>query len=352
MNPAFERVTGYRSEEVLGQQSAAPPERTPQPGLLRDDVGNPARRTALGRRRGEPAQGRRPVHRGERDLARPRRRRYDHRVRGREARRHARAHRPGQGAGTDPGARADRAGARPAPSRRRRRKRRRMPSATRSSGCRRPTSRSCSPSTPTGGRARSAPRRPAAARSRTGWSVRHGRVTSARARRKGRGWKAGGRSNDSRSARNSAISTSARWPSRRSGSSRTWWACSSWAQPGRTRPTGLPSASRPWSSSPRSPSAVLGPSMASRVQRSRSRELLQATIDRTAFHPVFQPIIDLRSLGVIGYEALTRFDDGTRPGHPVHDRGGARARRRISRSRRSGRHWPRPRRSRRCRGST
>ena len=59
--------------------------------------------------------------------------------------------------------------------------------------------------------------------------------------------------------------------------------------------------------------AVLGPSMASRVQRSRSRELIQSTIARSAFHPVFQPIIDLRSLGVIGYEALTRFDDGTAP---------------------------------------
>ncbi len=59
--------------------------------------------------------------------------------------------------------------------------------------------------------------------------------------------------------------------------------------------------------------AVLGPSLASRVQRSRSRELLQATIARASFHPVFQPIIDLRSLGVIGYEALTRFDDGMAP---------------------------------------
>jgi PAS domain S-box-containing protein len=60
-------------------------------------------------------------------------------------------------------------------------------------------------------------------------------------------------------------------------------------------------------------SAVLGPSMASRAQVSRSRELIQATIDRAAFHPVFQPIIDLPSLGVIGYEALSRFDDGTAP---------------------------------------
>ncbi len=31
------------------------------------------------------------------------------------------------------------------------------------------------------------------------------------------------------------------------------------------------------------------------------------------FHPVFQPIVDLESLAIVGYEALTRFTDGTRP---------------------------------------
>ncbi|HEY5276023.1 MAG TPA: EAL domain-containing protein, partial [Coriobacteriia bacterium] len=32
-----------------------------------------------------------------------------------------------------------------------------------------------------------------------------------------------------------------------------------------------------------------------------------------SFHPVFQPIVDLASRDVVGYEALTRFDSGQRP---------------------------------------
>jgi PAS domain S-box-containing protein len=60
-------------------------------------------------------------------------------------------------------------------------------------------------------------------------------------------------------------------------------------------------------------SAVLGPSISSRAQRGRSRELVRAIIDQSAFHPVFQPIVDLASRVVIGYEALTRFDDGMAP---------------------------------------
>jgi len=40
---------------------------------------------------------------------------------------------------------------------------------------------------------------------------------------------------------------------------------------------------------------------------------LQAIIDTTAFHPVFQPIVDVGTRQVVGYEALTRFDDGEPP---------------------------------------
>jgi len=60
-------------------------------------------------------------------------------------------------------------------------------------------------------------------------------------------------------------------------------------------------------------SAVLGPSITSRAELGRSRERIVAIIDQRAFHPVFQPIVDLASLDVIGYEALTRFDDGMAP---------------------------------------
>ena len=59
--------------------------------------------------------------------------------------------------------------------------------------------------------------------------------------------------------------------------------------------------------------AVLGPSIASRAQRNRSHDRIRRIIDRHAFRPVFQPIVDLSRLEVIGYEALTRFEDGTPP---------------------------------------
>lgn len=44
-----------------------------------------------------------------------------------------------------------------------------------------------------------------------------------------------------------------------------------------------------------------------------TRTLIRATIDDLAFHPVFQPIVDLESGAVVGFEALTRFDDGRPP---------------------------------------
>ncbi len=44
------------------------------------------------------------------------------------------------------------------------------------------------------------------------------------------------------------------------------------------------------------------------------RAELDAIIAASAFHPVFQPFIDLSSGEVVGFEALTRFDDGAHPG--------------------------------------
>jgi EAL domain-containing protein (putative c-di-GMP-specific phosphodiesterase class I) len=59
--------------------------------------------------------------------------------------------------------------------------------------------------------------------------------------------------------------------------------------------------------------AVLGPTLRELGQRERSRAEVAAIIDRQAFHPVYQPIVDLTTGKHVGYEALARFDDGTRP---------------------------------------
>ena len=59
--------------------------------------------------------------------------------------------------------------------------------------------------------------------------------------------------------------------------------------------------------------AVLGPMLAERWQRDRIRADVQGVIEARAFTPVFQPIVDLATRQFVGYEALTRFFDGTRP---------------------------------------
>jgi EAL domain-containing protein (putative c-di-GMP-specific phosphodiesterase class I)/DNA-binding response OmpR family regulator len=60
-------------------------------------------------------------------------------------------------------------------------------------------------------------------------------------------------------------------------------------------------------------SALLAPGIIERQRRGKTRAEIEAVlIDRT-FSPVFQPIVELASGRVIGYETLTRFTDGTRP---------------------------------------
>jgi PAS domain S-box-containing protein len=60
-------------------------------------------------------------------------------------------------------------------------------------------------------------------------------------------------------------------------------------------------------------SALLAPS----IERLRADEdvvtMIARIIERREFRTVFQPIVELESGAVVGYEALTRFDDGTRP---------------------------------------
>ena len=49
------------------------------------------------------------------------------------------------------------------------------------------------------------------------------------------------------------------------------------------------------------------------------REQLRAVIETHAFEGVFQPMVALYKAQVVGYEALTRFDDGTPPDHRFAD---------------------------------
>jgi len=59
--------------------------------------------------------------------------------------------------------------------------------------------------------------------------------------------------------------------------------------------------------------AVLGPALVSRARTADARARIRAILDGHAFQPVFQPIVDLGSGVPVGFEALTRFDDQTRP---------------------------------------
>jgi EAL domain-containing protein (putative c-di-GMP-specific phosphodiesterase class I) len=60
-------------------------------------------------------------------------------------------------------------------------------------------------------------------------------------------------------------------------------------------------------------SALLGPARAEREHADAVRRTIRGILEARAFHPVFQPIVELASREVVGYEALTRFDSGQRP---------------------------------------
>ncbi len=59
--------------------------------------------------------------------------------------------------------------------------------------------------------------------------------------------------------------------------------------------------------------ALVGPAMIDLTEVGSIRHRIVKTIGEGLFHPVFQPIVDLQSRGIVGYEALTRFDSGQRP---------------------------------------
>jgi PAS domain S-box-containing protein len=58
---------------------------------------------------------------------------------------------------------------------------------------------------------------------------------------------------------------------------------------------------------------LLGGPMASRRSEAVARRRIASIVAETAFRPVFQPIVDMASGRPIGFEALTRFEDGTPP---------------------------------------
>ncbi|MEQ1701870.1 MAG: PAS domain S-box protein, partial [Ilumatobacteraceae bacterium] len=58
---------------------------------------------------------------------------------------------------------------------------------------------------------------------------------------------------------------------------------------------------------------LLGESVMRLGEKERERAVVRSIIDGSQFHPVFQPVVDATSGVVVGYEALTRFDDGMRP---------------------------------------
>ena len=59
--------------------------------------------------------------------------------------------------------------------------------------------------------------------------------------------------------------------------------------------------------------ALLVPKLEDRRREGDQRAEIQAVLDASAFVPFFQPIVDLHTGDVVGYEALSRFADGMPP---------------------------------------
>ena len=59
--------------------------------------------------------------------------------------------------------------------------------------------------------------------------------------------------------------------------------------------------------------ALIGAELAARIDAQSGREHVSGIIARGEFLPVFQPIVDILLDKVVGYEALTRFTDGSDP---------------------------------------
>lgn len=59
--------------------------------------------------------------------------------------------------------------------------------------------------------------------------------------------------------------------------------------------------------------ALIGPKVAEHTRAEEVRQRVANIIDRNAFIPVFQPIVDIWNDRVVGFEALTRFANGNAP---------------------------------------
>ena len=60
-------------------------------------------------------------------------------------------------------------------------------------------------------------------------------------------------------------------------------------------------------------SAVAGSAIAGRREAAALRTRLERMLESRAFHTLVQPIVEVETLQIVGFEALTRFDDGTPP---------------------------------------
>lgn len=59
--------------------------------------------------------------------------------------------------------------------------------------------------------------------------------------------------------------------------------------------------------------AMLAPARQAQFRREEAHQRIGAAIATRAFDPVYQPIVELASRRIVGFEALTRFHDGLRP---------------------------------------
>jgi EAL domain-containing protein (putative c-di-GMP-specific phosphodiesterase class I) len=84
-------------------------------------------------------------------------------------------------------------------------------------------------------------------------------------------------------------------------------------------PSRTPHDHGPGSPAPGDDAAAIGPTV---TGRNSTRPVVDQVIADQAFRPVFQPVVELDTREVVGFEALTRFDDSTPPELRFNETGG------------------------------